>query len=380
MSQADFTYYDDLLSHPIYLNSDNIVLFCNQSSFDFNRKSYLFDILIDDQKLSRILIPEHGLFSAHQDQVNIDSLEYRGIPCTSLYNKIQGDTAPSDSMFTDADAIVIDVQDAGVRYYTYTTHLFGILSLVARHYPDLPLLIIDRDNPIGSKVEGTIIDPKYTSIIGHAGLIHRHGMSIIELCEWYVSSYNLKLSFHHISFTANPLHFIPPSPNLPTRTALMLYPGQCLWEATTFSEGRGTTCPFELFGHPDLSMKVVNHIAKQFNSRFEDQAILRPTYFIPVFHKNKDALCRGWQLSLCDSETYHTIHGTLFIMKMVMMLCPSLEFWITGPYEFDSPYSAAQILFGDNDLIDYTQNGFSENELINKLSLSEGQWTGDLAV
>jgi uncharacterized protein YbbC (DUF1343 family) len=374
MISQQLIYYDNLLNHPIYRTSNNIVLFCNQSSFDFSRKKYLFDLLIEQHKLNRILIPEHGLFSEYQDQINVKSLNYKGIPCTSLYNKIDGDTAPSENMFQEADAVLIDILDAGVRYYTYTTHLFSILSLIAQSYKDLPLLIINRTNPIGTKVEGTIIDERYTSFLGHGGLIHRHGLTTVELCQWYLSKNQLSLNLIEIPFRSSPKHFIPPSPNLPTRTSLSVYPGQCLWEATTLSEGRGTTRPFELFGHPGLSIYTTNFIAEKFNARFEDLAILRPTYFIPVDHKHKGVLCRGWHLFIEDTDHYHSIQGTLYIMRLIIQLLPEIEFWITGPYEFDSPYSAAQLLFGDDELIHYVCGEKSEEDLIEYMNTAEEAW------
>ncbi len=369
--------FDVLLTHPLYAASQQILLFCNQSSYDFNRHTYLFDLLIKDNKLQKILIPEHGLFSEYQDQENISDLTYKGVPCISLYNKNERITSPSPTLFEGVDAILIDIQDVGVRYFTYTTHMFLILDAVNKHAPQIPVLLVDRPNPIGNKVEGTIIQPNYTSFLGHAGLIHRHGLSTGGLCDWYLRYKKYSLNFTKVPCQTSVQHFIPPSPNLPTMTSLDVYPGQCLWEATTFSEGRGTTTPFELFGHSELHSDQIETIAHMFNQKFEGQALLRTTSFIPTHHKQQAKLCLGWQLFIRDQASFHSIFGTLFIMRLVREIIPDLIFWLTGKYEFDSEYSAAQLLLGDDDMIKFVNGEVSEDQLKRKMETSELKWISD---
>lgn len=366
--------FQALFEHPDFSKKRKIVLFCNQASFDFSKKQYLFDLLADQHRLEKILLAEHGLFASIQDQENVSNMSYRGIPCVSLYDKVNKVTTPNGEVIEEADALVIDIPDVGVRFFTYTTHLFALLHLVATTRPGLPVFVIDRPNPIGGRVEGTLLDGQFASFLGPEGMIHRHGMSVGQLANWYLNRKKLELPIVKIAYTASEAYFIPPSPNLPASTSLLVYPGQCFWEATTFSEGRGTTRPFELAGHPDLPFEIAQLIARDFNQRFEKLAFVRCTAFQPTFHKHAFQNCVGWQLFIEDKEQYTTILGTLFIMREVLRRLPSFLFWRTGSYEFDSPLTAAELLIGDTTLIDYVNGTQSEAAVLTKLQEGEKQW------
>ena len=366
--------YNALFSHHKYISAKRIVLFCNQSSYDFSQNNYLFDILIEEGKLHRILMPEHGLFSEYQDQENIGNITYKNIPCISMYNKADSTTGPDTSMFEDADLLLIDVQDVGVRYFTYTTHMFLLLQFLSKKFPAMPVIVIDRPNPTGKKVEGTIIEGRYTSFLGQSGMIHRHGMSAGELCDWYIRQYTLDILLHKVNYFTRHKHFIPPSPNLPSIQSLEVYPGQCFWEATTFSEGRGTTRPFELFGHPDISFKTSEQISQLFNKKYSGLAFLRPTFFMPVYHKHKDKTCCGWQIMIENPDKYHTLTGTLDIMRWVKSMATEIDLWRPGKYEFDSEATAAQLLIGDDDLIGYVNGEIDETQILDKLISAQKNW------
>jgi len=366
--------YHSLFSHKKYIASKSVVIFCNQSSYDFTSKKYLFDLIAEDGKLNRILMPEHGLFSEHQDQENIDDIYYKGIPCTSLYNKKTNITGPEAGMFKNADTLIIDIQDVGVRFFTFTTHMFILLHFVSQHLPDITVLVLDRQNPLGSKAEGTILDERYTSFLGVSGMIHRHGMSTGELCDWYLKRHDLSISIHKVSFTISSNLFISPSPNLPSYHSLQVYPGQCFWEATTFSEGRGTTRPFELIGHPNLTFDISEKIGQQFNKKYRGLAFIRSTYFMPVYHKHCNKICCGWHLFIEDFENYQTIKGTMDIMKWVREIFPENDFWRAGKYEFDSEATAAQILMGDDRLIGYIEGEINESEVTEIMLKEQQKW------
>ncbi len=368
--------YKLLYSNRLFENAEKITLFCNQSSYDFQQKKYLFDILIDAGKLSGLLLPEHGLFSELQDQENVASIKYKGIPCFSMYDKKMNHTGPNIESLANTDLLIIDINDVGVRYFTYATHMFALLNYVSSCHPDLQVIIIDRANPIGKKVEGTIIDERYTSFLGVSGMIHRHGMSTGELCEWYIKFKKITLQFAKIRYNHSwqSKHFISPSPNLPNAASLFVYPGQCFWEATTFSEGRGTTRPFELFGHPDLTNMQLENISFLFNRRFNGMAFLRPTSFIPIFHKHSGVVCHGWHLSVEDHSKYHTLIGTLIIMRWVKKYFSGDDFWRQGSYEFDSKATAAQLLIGDDELINFVNGDNDEEAIWEKMTVAQHVW------
>ena len=367
--------YHNLFQHRGFIQSKNIAVFCNQSAFDFNQKKYLIDLLIEEKDLSAILIPEHGLFAEQQDQEKIKNRDYKGIPCISMYNKAGLAANTIEEHLTQTDALIVDIRDVGVRYYTYTNHLFQLLSIIDKKSIQIPLFIINRNNPIGSKIEGTLIKPEYASLLGEEGILHRHGMNLDKLCDWYVHKASLNLNLINIKISSHSTHFIPPSPNLPTVNSLHVYPGQCLWEATTFSEGRGTTTPFELFGHPKLSITFTQWLAMKFNRKFIGLAFLRPTSFIPTHHKHQGLICQGWQLHLEDKESYHTIFSTLFLMRIIREEFPALNFWLPGAYEFDSPLTAAQTLIGDDNLIEYVNGNQREAIILKLFKESENTWS-----
>jgi uncharacterized protein YbbC (DUF1343 family) len=372
--------YQAVYENTIYRESKRLVLFCNQTAYDHSAKLYLFDTLAAENKLGRLLIPEHGLFSEFQDQEPITNMTYKGVPCTSLYDKANEITGPAPWMFEGSDALLIDIQDAGVRFFTYTTHMFALLEFVSAHVPDMPILVIDRPNLAEKKVEGTPLQVAYKSFLGYPGMIHRHGLSTGELCRWLMKTKDLKAKLHLIPVSAATSNFtyISPSPNLPVLESLQVYPGQCFWEATTFSEGRGTTRPFTLFGHPNLPKSLAEEIAKQYNARFVGQSYLRKTSFIPVFHKHKDRVCVGWQLHLERPDEYHSVLSSLWIMQQVKQRWQG-HFWREGAYEFDSPSSAAQLLLGDDDLIRYVDGKLDEPTLLSLLAYAEDQWIKNTA-
>jgi len=371
--------YDKLYNHPVYKKAGKIIFFGNQASYDHQEKKYLFDKIIEQKKLLRILQPEHGLFSNAQDQDIVEDLLYKNIPCISLYNKITDITGPQKHMFSDADTLLIDIQDAGVRYFTYTTHLFNLLEFAARYLQQISVIVTDRTNPAGKKAEGTLLPEKYQSFLGYAGMIHRHGLSTGELCKWFVQSRNLKLNLHIVQIPGSfsNKNYIAPSPNLPTIESLWVYPGQCFWEATSFSEGRGTTRPFVLFGHPDIPSIVSEQIAMAFNKKFEGMAYLRSTKFEPVFHKHKSKLCTGWQIHLQNHQKYPDIFGSLWLMREVKNVV-NFNFWREGPYEFDSDFNAAQILIGDDDLIEFVEGHIPEKIITDKLKFHASQWKKEI--
>ena len=208
-------------------------------------------------------------------------------------------------------------------------------------------------------------------------MIHRHGMSTGELCDWYIKLNKLGINLTKIKYnhTAQNLYFISPSPNLPTLNSLFVYPGQCFWEATTLSEGRGTTRPFEIFGHPGFKIRDTEKICSLFNNKFEKLAFLRPTSFIPVFHKHSGLVCNGWHLFIEDRSNYHTLIGTLVIMRLVKEYFFDVDFWRQGSYEFDSLGTAAQLLIGDDELINFVNLNTDEVFIWEKITTSQHLWS-----
>ncbi len=367
--------YAPLFQHPLFQSRQRIALLCNQSSYDFTARSYLFDLLIAQKRLHRLLMPEHGLFADRQDQEGQAHGQYQGVECRSLYDPDRASIVPDPSCLEGCDALVIDVPNVGARYYTYHTHVYWLLRCLRDNNIRTPVWIVDRPNLAGYKVEGTPMPARYASFVGLEGLLHRHGMSTGQLVRWMCSRLRRDLPVWVVPLAGNGRNlFIPPSPNIAHLSTVQVYAGQCLWEATVWSEGRGTTRPFELFGHPKLYWEACVQMAKLFNGRFAGQALLRPVRFIPVFHKHQGQVCLGFQLHLLAPERYHALWGTLYVMRLARELAVAEPFWRLGAYEFDSPYTAAQVLAGDDLLIAFVEGEVSEQEVEKYLRAAENQW------
>ena len=206
-----------------------------------------------DVNLAALFGPEHGIRGDAQAGAKVDSTAdpLTQLPVHSLYGKTQ---RPSPDMLRDLDLIIIDLQDGGVRFYTFLATALYVME--AARAAGISVVILDRPAPInGARVEGPMLDPAYASFVGPAPLPIRYGLTLGELarlrneqdihCDLTVVP--LQNWSRPMWYDQTGLPFIPSSPNLPTLGAMTLYPGTCVVEGTNLSEGRGTTRPFEYY-------------------------------------------------------------------------------------------------------------------------------------
>lgn len=222
--------------------------------------------------VSIIFSPEHGFRGNADAGAKIDNSidERTGIPIFSLYGS---NRAPTPESLAEVDALVFDIQDVGARFYTYISTLG--LSMQAAAKQGIPFIVLDRPNPLGGEyVSGFVLDPEVQSYVGMYPIPIAHGLTVGELArmivgERYLADLDgLDLRIVEVEgwnramrWPETGLDWIPPSPNLPTFETALLYPGTCLIEATTASEGRGTQTPFKLLGAPWLdSAELVNEL------------------------------------------------------------------------------------------------------------------------
>lgn len=371
----------NLINKTHFAQMNKVGLLCNQVSFDFVSQQYLFQILHQKKVLKRLFVPEHGLFGELQDQEKLNetkayaSLGLDDVEVVSLYQNNETSLAPKVSALDDLDAIVIDIQDVGCRYFTFTTTIFYLFETLVQNKISSKIFVLNRPNPAGQKIEGSPMPLKYASFIGLEGLPHRHGMTIVELCFYFREQ--LKGIFEIIVISDeqeskdNPL-IINPSPNIPNVITPLVYSGQCLFEGTILSEGRGTTRPFEVFGSPDLSWQDLSKIADKINQDWHTKAILRPLRFIPAFHKFSGEVCQGFQLHLLQAEDYHSLLHSLLIIRELASLKSVI--WRTGKYEFGSEKTAIELLVGDDDLLSFLYGNLSYKNIVEKLQTTENQW------
>ncbi len=177
------------------IEKKRVGLFCNQVSFDFSEGKYLFQMLSTTCRSLTVLVPEHGLFAEQQDQVPVENIHtYQHLDFNtryvSLYIKTRDKLDNISDSLSDLDTLIIDIQDVGVRYYTFLPTIAEIFKLIINKGLQLSVLLIDRPNPAGRQIEGTMLAEEYSSLIGLPGLPHRYGLSLGELCNFLRFRYN----------------------------------------------------------------------------------------------------------------------------------------------------------------------------------------------
>ncbi len=206
----------------------------------------------------RVFSPEHG-FRGKKDageKVNSEIDPKTGIPIISLYGKHK---KPTSEDLKGLDYVVFDIQDVGVRFYTYISTLHYIMEACAENH--VKLLLLDRPNPNGNLIDGPILEPEHTSFVGMHPIPIAHGMTIGEYAKmingehWLNNGIQCQLEVIPCeNYQRNMTYVLPvkPSPNLPNAQSIALYPSLCLFEGTSISVGRGTSMPFQIFGSPEL--------------------------------------------------------------------------------------------------------------------------------
>jgi uncharacterized protein YbbC (DUF1343 family) len=236
------------------LRERSVGLVVNHTSFV--KMTHLVDTLVASGiKVVKIYAPEHGLRGTADAGEHIESGRdvKTGIEVISIYGTKK---KPSAEDVRGVDILVFDIQDVGVRFYTYISTLHYIMEAAAGH--DLPLIVLDRPNPNGHYIDGPVLDTvKYQSFVGMHPIPVVYGMTIGELAHmingegWISKPCELNvipcMNYDHMSSYILP---IKPSPNLPNQTSILLYPGLCFFEGTPASIGRGTTMQFQVAGHP----------------------------------------------------------------------------------------------------------------------------------
>lgn len=262
--------------------------------------------------------PEHGLAGAAADGAAIaDAVEPRtGIPVFSLYGATREPTA---AMLAGLDVLVYDVQDVGVRFYTYISTLYYVLRAAGRH--GVPVIVLDRPNPInGVAVEGPLVEPALESFVGIAAIPIRHGLTAGELARYFNAEFRFgaDLTVIPMSGWRRELWFdelgrpwVPTSPAMPHLSTAIVYPGTCLIEGTNLSEGRGSALPFEQVGAPWLDGHA---LATELNRLALPGVRFRPTEFVPAAGKHAGQVCSGVQLHVTDRRVFRPVEAGLHLI------------------------------------------------------------------
>jgi len=296
------------------LFNGRVAVLCNQAAWHPETGEYLFETLTKRGNLVRIFIPEHSLYGKLVDGVET----------------VEVSTTIEEKHLTDIDALVIELQDVGSRYSNYTSLLYNTFKRLKVLGSDISVYLIDRFNPSGRQIEGTL---------GIIGLPHRHGLTLGEVANMFHAEANAKFHLHIISAAAEQVNkdlmawTIPPFSDFAGLFTSNFYSGQCLWMGTNISYGHGTNRPFEQFGAPfmePLFDYCQRHDLKGWNDSDSplaaDGVYLRWTRFVPSYGLYKDITCFGFQLMFIPGMQYHALNHALLIMRFLHGNCPEFKY------------------------------------------------------
>jgi len=312
-------------------------------------------------QLVALFSPEHGLAGRNDENVASGKDAATGLPVFSLY----GDTRrPTDAMLADIDALVFDVQDAGVRFYTYTTTLAYCMEEAAKR--NIAVYVLDRPNPLGGEIiEGPALDADKTSFTAYYPIPIRYGLTIGELAQFFNNENHIGCNLHVIEmknwhrnyfFESTGIRWTPPSPNLRTLKGSIVYPGLEILQSAGVSVGRGTESPFEEFGAPWI---IGADVASDLNAlhlpglHFSDQP------FIPVSGLYGGRRCGGVGVRVTDRAAVRSIRMGIEIASILKKRYPN---------DFDP--SKLMVLLGNQQTIDMLDKGDSPEEIVNRWAAS----------
>ncbi len=351
------------------LNAMRIGVVCNPASVDRDLRHIADRIAaLPSARLAAIFGPQHGFRSDVQDNM-IETRhahdEVRRVPVYSLYSETR---EPTGDMLRDLDALVVDLQDVGVRIYTYIYTLANCLKAARRH--GLKVIVCDRPNPIGgAQVEGMVLVPGFESFVGMYPIPMRHGMTIGEIARLFNDHFGIGADLEvmpmegwrrDMYFDATGLTWIISSPNIPTVDTTTVYPGGVLFEGTNVSEGRGTTRPFELVGAPWVAAE---RFADAMNRRDLPGAFFRPALFEPTFHKHSKSACAGCQVHVLDRKTFRAVEAGVALIEAFRAAAPDTFEWKAPPYEYEYEKMPIDCLAGSSELREQIDAGVPAREI-----------------
>lgn len=307
-----------------------------------------------DCNLAAIFGPQHGIHGETQDNMiewHSKRHSVYNIPLFSLYGEHR---KPTPEMLAEIDLLIIDLQDIGARLYTYIWTVK--LCLEACSEAGIPVWILDRPNPIGIlPFDGPVLKEEFFTFVGGASIPLCHRMTIGEMALWLKQKYFPDCELHIVwmknwkrasLYSDTGLPWVLPSPNMPTLSTAVVYPGTVLIEALNLSEGRGTTIPFELFGAPFINAEKLK---KNLDNRKIEGCAFRTHNFIPVFHKFSGEQCNGIQIHVTDINLYKPVATALEIFDAITEISgPDVLKFNQPPYEYEQVLMPFDILSGDS--------------------------------
>jgi uncharacterized protein YbbC (DUF1343 family) len=336
------------------LRGQRIGLVCHPASVDADLR-HAADLLASAPgvALAALFGPEHGFAGTAQDLVGVGDAVEGGLRVHTLYGSSVESLRPTAEQLRGLDALVIDLQDIGSRYYTFQATMLHCLEACAAH--GVAVFVLDRPNPLGgATVEGPALRSGFESFVGPHPIPTRHGLTMCELALLYRQQRMLEVELELIrcegwrremTFAQTHLPWVLPSPNMPSPDTALVYPGMCLVEGTNLSEGRGTTRPFELCGAPWIDPR---QLAERLEAEHLCGVRFRPARFKPTFQKFAGQECGGVQLHVSDSLAFRPVRTGLAVLALLRQLSGTRFAWRTEEYEFVTDRPAIDLLFGSD--------------------------------
>ena len=315
----------------------------------YNRQGkHILDVFMEMQqtRVTAVFGPEHGIRGDQDAGAIIDHQEENQIPIYSLYGETR---KPTPQMLEEVDVLIFDIQDVGVRFYTYIWTM--ALAMEAAAQQGLPFIVLDRPNPInGVDVEGNILEPDFATFVGLYPIPVRHGMTVGELARlfngegWLAGGVQADLTVIPMAgwqrehwFDQTGLKFLAPSPNMPDMQTATVYPGLCLWEGRNVSEGRGTHQPFLQFGAPWIDKAT---FADELNNLNLPGVRFEAHEFTPVSipgmstnPKHQDTECYGARIIVTNRNQFEPYWTGIRLIEKTYRLYPDMLEFRVGHFD-----------------------------------------------
>ncbi len=335
--------------------------------------------------------PQHGLKGDKQDnmmETRDETDPVYNIPVFSLYGEVR---RPTGQMMSSADVFLFDLQDLGCRIYTFVTTLLYLLEEAEVHGKEV--WVLDRPNPAGRPVEGTLLVPGQESFVGAGPMPMRHGLTMGEMGHWFIEHFGIEVKYHVVEMNGwqpdaapgfgwpEDRVWINPSPNAANLNMARAYAGTVMIEGATLSEGRGTTRPLEvLFGAPDIDAGDVLSEMKRIAPHWLAGCNLRECYFEPTFHKHQGKLCSALMIHaegpFYDHADFRPWRLQALAFKAIRNLYPDYDLWRDFPYEYELDRLAIDVINGSPILRQWVDDAALGPDALEKMAgADEAAWS-----
>ncbi|MCP5388049.1 MAG: DUF1343 domain-containing protein [Novosphingobium sp.] len=359
---------DPALRRP--LEGKRVALVAHPASVTENLAHSLDALIAAGVNVTSAFGPQHGLKGDKQDNMveTADELDpVYNIPVFSLYGEVR---RPSGQMMSTADVFLFDLQDLGCRIYTFVTTLLYLLE--AAHGTGKEVWVLDRPNPAGRPVEGTLLLPGQESFVGAGPMPMRHGLTLGEMGRWFIDHFQLDVPYRVVQMEGwqpegpgfgwpQERIWINPSPNAASVNMARAYAGTVMLEGATLSEGRGTTRPLEvLFGAPDVDAPAVLAEMRRLAPDWLAGCAMRDCWFTPTFHKHAGELCNALMIhaegKFYDHHAFRPWRLQALAFKAIRRLYPDYPIWRDFPYEYEFERLAIDVINGGSALREWVDD------------------------